>query len=98
MSAAQHAQDDGHQVAAAAERRWAWVVAGIVLVLVGAMVATAMHWGAMPPSRVETVDPRQLRKQARAMVRERKFDEAYKEWISDLRAKAFIEHREAPLQ
>ncbi len=48
--------------------------------------------------REVTVDPRQLREQARAMVRERKFDEAYKEWISDLRAKAFIEHREAPLQ
>jgi peptidyl-prolyl cis-trans isomerase SurA len=48
--------------------------------------------------REVTVDPRQLRDQARGVIRERKFDEAYKEWISDLRAKAFIEVRDAPLQ
>lgn len=47
--------------------------------------------------REVSVDPRQQREQARGVVRERKFDEAYKEWISDLRAKAFIEQREAPL-
>lgn len=47
--------------------------------------------------REVAVDPRQQREQARGVVRERKFDEAYKEWIADLRAKAFIEMREAPL-
>jgi len=47
--------------------------------------------------REVTVEPRQLREQARAQLRERKFDEAYKEWISDLRSRAFIEMRDAPL-
>lgn len=47
--------------------------------------------------RTVTIEARQLREQARSQVRERKFDDAYKEWIADLRAKAFIEVREAPL-
>ncbi|HYD77027.1 cytochrome C oxidase subunit II [Ramlibacter sp.] len=51
---------DGHAVAGRAERRWAWVVAGIVALLLVVMVATGLHWGAMPPSRVETVDARTL--------------------------------------
>ena len=51
---------DGHWVAEHAERRWAWIVAGIVALLVGVMVATGLHWGAMPPSRVETIDSRTL--------------------------------------
>ena len=46
--------------ALAAERRWAWVVILIILSLVITMVATAVHWAAMPPSRVETIDPRTL--------------------------------------
>jgi peptidyl-prolyl cis-trans isomerase SurA len=47
--------------------------------------------------REVAVDPRQQREQARGTIRERKFDDAYKEWIADLRAKAFIEMRDAPL-
>jgi peptidyl-prolyl cis-trans isomerase SurA len=47
--------------------------------------------------REVAIEPRQLREQARAQIRERKFEEAYKEWIADLRSKAFIEVREAPL-
>lgn len=47
-------------VAVAAERRWAIVVGIIITVLVLMMVFTGLHWGAMPPSRVETVDPRTL--------------------------------------
>jgi peptidyl-prolyl cis-trans isomerase SurA len=43
------------------------------------------------------VDPRQQREQLRGVLRERKFGEAYKEWVADLRAKAFIEMRDAPL-
>lgn len=43
-------------VAAAAERRWAWIVSGIIVVLIGMMIVTGLHWAAMPPSRVETVD------------------------------------------
>ncbi|MFG6414104.1 peptidylprolyl isomerase [Roseateles sp. DC23W] len=40
------------------------------------------------------VDPKQLREQARGALREQKYDEAYKEWVTDLRAKAFVEVRE----
>ena len=46
--------------ALAAERRWAWIVILIILSLVVTMVVTAIHWAAMPPSRVETIDPRTL--------------------------------------
>jgi cytochrome c oxidase subunit 2 len=43
-------------VAIAAERRWAIVVGVIIALLVLMMVVTGLHWAAMPPSRVETVD------------------------------------------
>lgn len=43
-------------VAVAAERRWAWIVGAIIAMMVVVMVATGLHWAAMPPSRVETVD------------------------------------------
>jgi len=49
-----------HDVAAAAERRWAWIVAVIIALLVAMMVFTGLKWSAMPPSRVETIDPRTL--------------------------------------
>ena len=51
---------NGEDVALAAERRWAFVVAGIIVAIVASMVVTGLHWAAMPPSRVETVDPRTL--------------------------------------
>jgi cytochrome c oxidase subunit 2 len=47
-------------VAAAAEKRWGIVIALIVVLLVGLMIFTSLHWASMPPSRVETVDPRTL--------------------------------------
>jgi len=47
-------------VAVAAERRWGIVVALVIASLVLVMVITGVHWAAMPPSRVETVDPRTL--------------------------------------
>ena len=50
----------GHDVAAASERRWTVVVAVIIAALVAMMVFTGLKWSAMPPSRVETVDPRTL--------------------------------------
>jgi cytochrome c oxidase subunit 2 len=50
----------GEAVALAAERRWAWIVAAIIGSLILMMVYTALHWAAMPPSRVETIDPRTL--------------------------------------
>jgi cytochrome c oxidase subunit II len=58
MSAIAHSA--AAQAAERAERRWAWVVGGIILLLVAMMVFTGLHWAAMPPSRVETIDPRTL--------------------------------------
>lgn len=40
------------------------------------------------------LDNKQLRDQARNALRERKYDEAYSDWMKDLRARAFIETRE----
>ncbi len=48
------------KVAFAAERRWAIVVGIIMVFIVLTMVVTGLHWAAMPPSRVETIDPRTL--------------------------------------
>ncbi|URI09754.1 peptidylprolyl isomerase [Aquincola tertiaricarbonis] len=48
--------------------------------------------------RVVNVDPKQLREQARNALREQKFDDAYNEWVRELRARAYVELREAPQQ
>jgi cytochrome c oxidase subunit 2 len=45
---------------ARAERRWAIAVGCVTVFLLVLMVFTGLHWAAMPPSRVETVDPRTL--------------------------------------
>jgi peptidyl-prolyl cis-trans isomerase SurA len=42
------------------------------------------------------VEPKQLREQARNVLREQKFEEAYNEWAKDLRARAYVEMREPP--
>jgi len=44
--------------------------------------------------RTVEVEPKQLREQARGALREQKYDEAYQEWVKDLRNKAFVEVRE----
>ncbi|MEO5697283.1 MAG: cytochrome C oxidase subunit II [Burkholderiaceae bacterium] len=49
----------GHEsesIAVAAERRWAAIVLAIMGLLIAMMVFTGLHWAAMPPSRVETID------------------------------------------
>lgn len=48
------------EVAVAAERRWAYIVGAIIALLIIMMVVTGLHWAAMPPSRVETVDIKKL--------------------------------------
>jgi cytochrome c oxidase subunit 2 len=55
---ATHANGEHHAaaVAEAAERRWTLIVAIIIGLIIGMMVVTGLHWAAMPPSRVETVD------------------------------------------
>ncbi len=47
--------------------------------------------------RQVTLDLKQQREQARNVLRERKFDEAFDEWLRELRARAYIEMREAPI-
>jgi peptidyl-prolyl cis-trans isomerase SurA len=38
-----------------------------------------------------------LREQARAALRERKFEAAYGEWVREIRDRAYVEFRDAPL-
>lgn len=47
--------------------------------------------------RQVTLDARQMREQARNALRERKFEEAFGEWLGELRARAYIELREPPI-
>jgi len=47
-------------VANAAERRWAIIVVLIIASLLAMMIFTGLHWAAMPPSRVESVDVKTL--------------------------------------
>jgi len=60
VNAASTPAPDPHAAAAAAERQWAIVVGIIIALLVAMMVFTGVQWAAMPPSRVETIDPRTL--------------------------------------
>lgn len=43
------------------------------------------------------VDPRVLREQARNVLRGEKFEAAYAEWVRELRSRAYVELRDAPL-
>ena len=42
------------------------------------------------------LDPKQLREQARNVVRERKFEQAYLDWTKEIRSRAYVEMREPP--
>ena len=46
--------------------------------------------------REVALEPRQLREQARNVLREQKFEQAYLDWAKELRARAYIELREPP--
>lgn len=46
--------------------------------------------------RSVTQDPKEVRAQARNMLREQRFEQAYLDWIKDLRLRAYIELREPP--
>jgi peptidyl-prolyl cis-trans isomerase SurA len=46
--------------------------------------------------RETQLDPKQVRQQAENALREQKFDQAYKDWLRDLRADAYVEMREPP--
>ena len=42
------------------------------------------------------LEPKQVREQARNMLREQRFEQAYNDWTRDLRLRAYIEMREPP--
>ncbi|MDT7833870.1 peptidylprolyl isomerase [Aquabacterium sp. OR-4] len=44
-----------------------------------------------------TLDPKEVREQARNQLREAKFEQAYADWVKELRMRAYIEMREPPL-
>jgi peptidyl-prolyl cis-trans isomerase SurA len=46
--------------------------------------------------RQVTLDNKQVREQARNILREQKFEAAFTEWLRDLRSRAYIEFREPP--
>ena len=43
------------------------------------------------------LEPRALREQARNVLREQKFEQAYLDWTQELRNRAYVELREPPL-
>ncbi len=47
--------------------------------------------------RETMLEPKAVREQARNVLREQKFDQAFVEWAKDLRLRAYIEMREPPL-
>ena len=42
------------------ERRWAYVVAGVVALVFAVIIFASVHWAAQPPSNVETIDASRL--------------------------------------
>jgi peptidyl-prolyl cis-trans isomerase SurA len=46
--------------------------------------------------RSVALDTKQLRDQARAALRERKFEDAYADWLREVRGRAYVELRDAP--
>ena len=46
--------------------------------------------------RQVTLDIKQVREQARNILREQKFEAAFTEWLRDLRGRSYIEFREPP--
>jgi peptidyl-prolyl cis-trans isomerase SurA len=47
--------------------------------------------------RRTTLEPAQRREQVRNVLRERKFQQSYEDWVAELRARAYIEIREPEL-
>jgi peptidyl-prolyl cis-trans isomerase SurA len=55
-----------------------------------------LHLVQVVDRRQVTLDNRQLREQARNILREQKFEEAFNEWLRDLRSRSYIEFRDPP--
>lgn len=65
---------------------------------VSAPVATrfGFHLIQVQERRTVAPDTKQLREQARQALRERKFEDAYTEWVREVRGRAYVEFREPP--
>jgi peptidyl-prolyl cis-trans isomerase SurA len=65
---------------------------------VSAPLATRFGWHLIQVQERRTVAPdtKQLREQARQALRERKFEDAYAEWVREVRGRAYVEFREPP--
>ncbi len=65
---------------------------------VSAPVATrfGFHLIQVQERRTVAPDTKQLREQARQALRERKFEEAFAEWVREVRGRAYVEFREPP--
>ena len=46
--------------------------------------------------RTAQVEPKEVREQLRARLREAKFESTYQEWAKELRLRAYVEMREPP--
>jgi cytochrome c oxidase subunit 2 len=42
------------------ERRWTYVVAGVIGLVFAVIIYSSLHWAAQPPSNVETIDASRL--------------------------------------
>ncbi|MGZ5250887.1 MAG: peptidylprolyl isomerase [Caldimonas sp.] len=73
-------------------------LAGLAIGGLSEPVATrfGVHLIQLIDRRQVTLDAKQQREQARAILREQKFEEAYAEWLRDLRGRAYVELREPP--
>jgi peptidyl-prolyl cis-trans isomerase SurA len=65
---------------------------------VSAPLETRFGWHLIQVQERRTVvpDTKQLRDQARQALRERKFEEAYGDWVREVRGRAYVEFREPP--
>ena len=59
--------------------------------------ASGVHLIQVLERRQVALDIKQQREQARNVLREQRFEEAYAEWIRDLRGRAYVEMREPPV-
>ncbi len=48
--------------------------------------------------REVALEPKQIREQARSVLREQRFEAAYQDWTKELRSRAYVEYREPPQQ
>ncbi len=71
---------------------------GLALGGISAPLETRFGWHLIQVQERRTVvpDTKQLRDQARQALRERKFEDAYTEWVREVRGRAYVEFREPP--